>query len=64
VAVTDTFIDPLVFATQNYGLSCWYDQQDRHAEAAEIRRLILSSNFWPAFGYIAAEADSARQLLQ
>jgi tetratricopeptide (TPR) repeat protein len=60
VALTDPTIDPVAFATQNYGISCWYEMNGQPAEAASIRRLILSSSFWPAFGYIAAEADSSR----
>jgi tetratricopeptide (TPR) repeat protein len=60
VAIKDPTIDPVAFATQNYGISCWYEMNDQTAEAASIRRLILSSSIWPAFGYIAAEADSSR----
>jgi hypothetical protein len=56
-------MDPLQYATQNYGLSAWYDLNGRKSEAALLRRQILSSGFWPAFGYIAAEADSSRLLI-
>jgi tetratricopeptide (TPR) repeat protein len=61
-ALIDTALNPLTFVTQNYGLSCWYDFNHHPAKAASLRRLILSSGFWPAFGYIAAEADSLRLL--
>lgn len=64
VALHDPAIDPVMFATQNYGISCWYDLNGHPEEAAAIRRLILKSAFWPAFGYIAAEADSSRLTLQ
>ena len=57
-------IDPLIFATEQYGISCWLDLNGQKNEAASVRRHILSSDFWPAFGYIAAEADSARLIVQ
>jgi tetratricopeptide (TPR) repeat protein len=47
-------------ATRGYGMSCLYAVEGRAAEAASIRRAILADGFWPAFGHIAAEADSAR----
>jgi tetratricopeptide (TPR) repeat protein len=47
-------------ATLGYGVSCWHTFEGRPAEAASIRRAILADGFWPAFGHIAAEADSAR----
>ncbi len=56
--------DPLIFATEQYGISCWLDLNGQKNEAASVRRHILSSDFWPAFGYIAAEADSARLIVQ
>ncbi len=52
--------NPLENATKNYGLSCWYEINGNPNEASVLRRNILASGFWPAFGYIAAEADSAR----
>lgn len=60
IALTDPEADQVAFATQNYGISCWLDLNGRHTEASTVRRLILTSGFWPAFGYIAAEADSSR----
>jgi tetratricopeptide (TPR) repeat protein len=56
----DSISSPLVFATQYYGVSCWHEFKGHKAEAARLRERILASGFWPAFGFIAAEADSAR----
>jgi tetratricopeptide (TPR) repeat protein len=47
-------------ATLGYGVSCWHAFEGRSAEGASIRRTMLADGFWPAFGHIAAEADSAR----
>jgi tetratricopeptide (TPR) repeat protein len=52
--------DSLEMVTGQYGISCWFDANGRSSEAASIRKRILSSGMWPSFGYIAAEADSAR----
>jgi tetratricopeptide (TPR) repeat protein len=56
--------DPIGYATSNYGRSCWLDVHGRNADAAAIRHQILSLSAWHAFGYIAAEADSARLINQ
>lgn len=58
--VTDKITDLLPLATRHYGLGCWYDLQGMPAKASATRNQILSSGIWPAFGFIAAEADSAR----
>jgi tetratricopeptide (TPR) repeat protein len=52
--------DTVPLASSHYGISCWLDASGRKAEAAVIRKEILSTGGWPMFGYIAAEADSAR----
>ncbi len=57
---SDSLSSPLAFATQYYGISCWHEFNGRKAEASDLRKKILESGFWPAFGFIAAEADSAR----
>ena len=57
----DSISSPLAYATQYYGISCWHEFNDRKIEASDIRAKILASGFWPAFGFIASEADSARQ---
>ncbi len=56
--------DPMGYATSNYGMSCWLDVYGRKADAAAIRQQILSLPTWYSFGYIAAEADSARLIHQ
>ena len=51
-------------ASTHYGISCWYDLHGQKGKAAEIRKKILSSSPWPMFGYVAAEADSSRMIIQ
>lgn len=43
-----------------YGVAAWHALEGRPAEAAAVRRRILGSGQWASFGYLAAEADSAR----
>jgi uncharacterized Ntn-hydrolase superfamily protein len=49
-------------ATKGYGVANWHLYNDRRDEALKILAEIVESNAaqWPAFGYIAAEADLAR----
>ena len=49
------------FISRSYGLSCWYEWNERNEEAEFLRRQILQSDMWPAFSYIAAVADSRRK---
>ncbi len=49
-------IDP----TRYYGISLWKESTGDKALAALLRRQILNNTNWAYFGYIAAEADSAR----
>lgn len=44
-----------------YGVACWkrFELKDEAGGRAMLERIIASGN-WPAFGYIAAEADLAR----
>ncbi len=59
--------DPIQAATQHYGVSAWYAFNGHPDKAAQLRKIILQNGYWPAFGYIAAEADSNRirqQLIQ
>lgn len=55
---------PAQLATSYYGLSCWYAAKNENAKASALRRQILEEGFWPAFGYIAAEADSVRLMIK
>ena len=45
--------------TAAYGVARWYAMQGMQSEAQETFEAILASGQWPAFGYIAAEADLA-----
>jgi len=47
-------------ATILYGIGNWYLCNGIPAKADEIFRTILQGSEWPAFGYIAAEAELAR----
>jgi tetratricopeptide (TPR) repeat protein len=46
--------------TTAYGVANWHLYNGRRAEAETLFRQILASRQWPAFGYIAAEAELAR----
>lgn len=52
--------DPLNDASVGYGLGNWHLYNGRHAEAMSVFRRVLRGGNWPAFGYIAAEAEVAR----
>ncbi|HEX3157739.1 MAG TPA: tetratricopeptide repeat protein [Gemmatimonadaceae bacterium] len=43
-----------------YGVSAWYRAEGRPVEADRVLRAIVAGSQWPAFGYLAAEADLAR----
>jgi Putative Zn-dependent protease, contains TPR repeats len=47
----------LEIATQGYGVANWYLYNDESDKAIEIFQQILKTSYWPAFGYIAAEAE-------
>ena len=42
--------------TQGYGLAFWYEMQGNHVKAMQILEDVLETNYWAAFGYIAAES--------
>ncbi len=53
--------DQLDIVTQGYGVGNWYLYNGDQKKAMEIFKAILKhKNSWPAFGYIAAEAELAR----
>jgi len=52
---------PITLATAGYGLSCWYDFKGDVSAASALRRRVLGAGMWPAFGYIACEAEEARR---
>jgi len=56
----DSSEDPLQNTTIGYGIGNWHFMNDREERAIEIWQQIYDDGNWPAFGYIAAEADLAR----
>lgn len=52
--------DPLTIATLGYGVGNWSLIRGDTTEARAVFEAILDTGYWPAFGYIAAEADLAR----
>jgi tetratricopeptide (TPR) repeat protein len=51
---------PLQIATLGYGVGNWNLYSSSKERATEIFRKITSGDYWPAFGFIAAEAELAR----
>ena len=49
------------FPTVAYGVAAWHLVEGRSARAREILDRILASPSWAAFGYLAAEAETARE---
>lgn len=52
--------DPLNDASIGYGVGNWHLYSGRRREAMDVFRRVLRGGNWPAFGYIAAEAEVAR----
>ena len=48
-------------ATVSYGLGNWHFYNGRKEQAIAIWRRILETGPWASFGYLAAEAELARQ---
>lgn len=51
----------LEIATVGYGLGNWHLYNGNQARGEEYFRKIVAGKYWPAFGFIAAEAELARQ---
>ena len=49
--------DPLDVATYGYGLGAWHMVRGDTARARDVFEHVLQTDYWPAFGYIAAEAE-------
>lgn len=49
--------DELSLATQGYGVGNWYLYIGKNKKAREIFEKIIAGKYWPAFGFIAAEAE-------
>ncbi len=52
--------DPLELATLGYGLGNFYLVTGRQDRAFELFERVIEGPYWPAFGFIAAEAELAR----
>lgn len=52
----------LDLVTQGYGVGNWYLYNGDTTQAFNIFNKILETDYWAAFGYIAAEAEVARRL--
>ena len=52
--------DDVQIATQGYGVGNWYLVNGDRAKAREVFERVVSGRAWPAFGFIAAEADLKR----
>ena len=50
----------LDLATQGYGVGNWYLYNGNETRAKKIFARVIEGSYWPAFGFIAAEADLAR----
>jgi tetratricopeptide (TPR) repeat protein len=50
----------LNLVTQGYGVANWYLYNGNKEKAKEIFQKIVETDYWSAFGYIAAEADFVR----
>lgn len=60
LTVEDDADRALTLATQGYGVANWYLVEGDTARAQALYRDVLDGDYWPAFGYIAAEADLRR----
>jgi len=52
--------DPIELATYGYGVGNWYLVNGDKERALAVFRQVVAGPQWPAFGFIAAEADLAR----
>ena len=55
-------LSPLDFSTIGYGVAnyYYYEKGDKARAESIMWKILNQSSFWPAFGYIAAEADLFR----
>jgi len=56
----ETADDALQNATLGYGIGNWHYMNGREERAIDIWQQIYEDGNWPAFGFIAAEAELAR----
>lgn len=50
----------IITVTQGYGVGNWHLYNQDTTRAKEVFQKVIDTGFWPAFGYIAAEADLVR----
>ena len=50
----------LELATLGYGIGAWYLYNCKTEKAKEVFEKIVNTSYWPAFGYISAEAELVR----
>ena len=50
----------LDLATMGYGVANWHLYHGRTDRAKALLQRVVAGNYWPAFGFIAAEADLAQ----
>ena len=53
--------DDVQIATQGYGVGNWYLINGNRVRAREIFERVVAGRAWPAFGFIAAEAELTRE---
>ena len=53
--------DNMMTGAYCYGVATWYSYNNDQENAARLLRQITGNSSWASFGYIAAEADLARQ---
>lgn len=54
-------VSSVPYVTTAYGVATWLKLAGREADARRIYEKIVAGSQWPAFGYIAAEAELARE---
>ncbi len=50
----------LDIVTQGYGVGNWFYYNGQEAKGKDVFQKVVEQQYWPAFGYIAAEAELAR----
>jgi len=58
--ITKAETSDLDLATTGYGLGCWYLYNGKAEKARAMFKEIVNTSYWPAFGFIAAEAELYR----
>ncbi len=58
--ITTAETSDLDLATSGYGLGCWYLYNGNTVKSRAMFKDIVNTRYWPAFGFIAAEAELYR----